>query len=154
VFGGIAPTRHDDGPVQSVVVRLDELNIGSCVGVVIWFDVGDNGLLGLEVRFADARRVLVAAFQCRGAAEEECEDGVPGQQPWQMSVTKHLEPQREQYTLYSPRYNADTTGKKATPLGRLSPSRDNSTPADVSIKMGFAVDVAVRAVGLALGPRQ
>ena len=66
--------------VDDMIVRLREVDVGGGVGGIVRFDMGQNGLLDLEVGFADAGRRLVAFLERGGAAEENGEDGVPGQE--------------------------------------------------------------------------
>lgn len=64
--------------VDDMVVGSREVDVGSGVGGIVRFDVRRNGLLDLEVGLANARRRLVAFLERGGAAEEDGEDGVPG----------------------------------------------------------------------------
>lgn len=72
IFGCICPRGRKDLLVDSLVVGLGQLDVGSSVCVVIGIYMRRDGKFGLEVRLANSRRVLGTLVKRRGTSEEDC----------------------------------------------------------------------------------
>lgn len=77
----IGPTGGKNFLVNCLVVRPSQLNVWSSVGIVVRLEMRRYGMLELEVRLANARRVFCALVECRRASKEDGDDGVPGEEP-------------------------------------------------------------------------
>lgn len=81
MLGGICPGGCQDFLVDCFVIGSCELNIRSSVRMVVRLDMGRDGMLELEIRFADPGRGVSAFFECSWTPEEDAQDGVPCKKP-------------------------------------------------------------------------
>lgn len=81
ILGGISPTGGQHFLVNCLVIWPSELDVWSSVGVVVGLEMRRNSVFYLEVRLADARRFICTLVERRGAAEEDGDNRIPGEEP-------------------------------------------------------------------------
>lgn len=117
ILYGINAHRRQDERIDGVVVRSRKVHVWLNILLVARQRIRDDGLFGLEIRFADVRRIFVALLQRGRAAEQKREDNGPGRKSKHVNIS----------TRYLPAHrHAIGEGKDA----RISPpDKPNNWPA-------------------------
>jgi hypothetical protein len=67
--------------MESIIIRRSQVHVWRGVGIVVWLEVGGNGVLEMEIWLANSWRFLVALFESGRTSKQEGKKEVPGQKP-------------------------------------------------------------------------
>lgn len=90
ILGRIRPRGRENFLVNSFVIRLGQLHIWSSIRIVIRIKVRREGVLDLEGRLANPRRIIGTLIKRCRASEEDSQDGVPCQESGVQKISARL----------------------------------------------------------------